>query len=92
MKFKINIKENNQKKSNNQTKLRKVLQNQEKCKFSVFLLFVINLIFNMQKAISNKIQLGNTLNPLNEYAGVPPINDEGTLENLIGKNDKLRGF
>ena len=46
----------------------------------------------MQKAISNKIQLGNTLNPLNEYAGVPPINDEGTLENLIGKNDKLRGF
>ena len=37
----------------------------------MFLLFVINLIFKMQKAISNKIQLGNNLNPLDEYAGVP---------------------
>ena len=46
----------------------------------------------MQKGISNKIQLGNTLNPSDEYAGVPPINDEGTLENLIGKVDKLQGF
>ena len=43
----------------------------------------------MQKAISNKIQLGHSLNP---YAGVPSINDEGTLENLIGKVDKMRGF
>ena len=46
----------------------------------------------MQKAISNKIQLGDTLNPLDDYAGVPSINDEGTLENLIGKVDKVRGF
>ena len=44
----------------------------------MFLLFVINLIFKMQKAISNKIQLGNTLNPLDDYAGIPSINDEGT--------------
>ena len=58
----------------------------------MFLLLVINLIFKMQKAISNKIQLGNTLNPLDDYAGVPSINDEGTLENLIGKVDKVRGF
>ena len=58
----------------------------------MFLLFVINLIFKMQKAISNKIQLGNTLNPLDDYAGIPSINDEGSLENLIGKVDKVHGF
>ena len=46
----------------------------------------------MEKAISNKIQLGETLNPLDDYAGVPSINDEGTLENLITKVDKVRGF
>ena len=46
----------------------------------------------MQKAISNKIQLGDTLNPLDDYAGVPSINDEGTLENLIGKVDKVHDF
>ena len=46
----------------------------------------------MQKAISNKIELGDTLNPLHNYAGVPSINDDGTLENLIGKADKVRGF
>ena len=42
----------------------------------------------MQKAISNKIQLGETLNPLDDYGGVTSINDEGTLENLITKVDK----
>ena len=46
----------------------------------------------MQKAISNKIQLSDALNPLDDYAGVPSINDEGTLENLIEKVDKVRGF
>ena len=39
----------------------------------------------MQKTISNKMQLGETLNPLDDYCGIPSINDEGTLENLIGK-------
>ena len=39
----------------------------------------------MQKAISNKVELGDTVNPLHDYAGVPLINDDGTLENLIGK-------
>ena len=43
----------------------------------------------MQNAISDKIQLGQTLN---DYGGVPSINDEGTLENLITKVDKVRGF
>ena len=46
----------------------------------------------MQKAISNKIELGNTLNPLHNYADVPSINDDGTLENLIGKADKVRSL
>ena len=46
----------------------------------------------MQKAISNKIQLGDTLNPLKDYAGVPSINDEGNLENLIQKVDKVGEF
>ena len=46
----------------------------------------------MRKAISNKIQLGNTLNHLDDYAGTPSINDEGTLENMIGKVDKVHGF
>ena len=46
----------------------------------------------MQKAISDKIQLGETLNPLNDYGAVSSINDEGTLENLIGKVDKEHGF
>ena len=46
----------------------------------------------MQKAISNKIELGDTLNPLNNYADVLSINNDGTLENLIGKVDKVRGF
>ena len=46
----------------------------------------------MQKAISNKIQLRQTLNPLKDYAGVPSINDEGTLENLFQKVDKVDGF
>ena len=46
----------------------------------------------MQKAISNKIQLWETLNPLDDYGGVSSINDERTLENVIGKVDKARSF
>ena len=46
----------------------------------------------MQKVISNKIELGDTLNPLDDYAGVLSINDEGTLENLIGEVDEVRDF
>ena len=46
----------------------------------------------MQKAISNKIPLGDALNPFDDYAGVPSITDKGTLENLIGKVDKVRVF
>ena len=46
----------------------------------------------MQKPISDKIQMGKTLNPARSYGGVPSINDEGTLENLINKADKVTGF
>ena len=46
----------------------------------------------MQEAISDKIQFGQTLNPLNDYGGIPSINDEGTLENLITKVDKVCRF
>ena len=46
----------------------------------------------MQKAISNKKQLGETLNPLKDYAAALSINDEGTLENLFQKVDKVGEF
>ena len=46
----------------------------------------------MQKTLSKKIQLGDTLNPLDDYSGIPSINDEGTLENLIGKVDEVPVF
>ena len=46
----------------------------------------------MQKSISNKVQIGQTLNPARDYAGVSSINDEGTLENLIGKVEKSENF
>ena len=42
----------------------------------------------MKKTISNKIQLGDTLNPLKDYSGVPSINEEN-LENLFQKVDKV---
>ena len=46
----------------------------------------------MQKAISNKIQLGQTLNPADDYGGVPSINNERILENLTSKVDKVCKF
>ena len=46
----------------------------------------------MQKSISDKIQIGQTLNPARNYGGVSSINDEGTLENIISKVDKSTNF
>ena len=46
----------------------------------------------MKKAISNKIQLGDTLNPLKDYSVVPSINDERNLKNLFQKADKVGEF
>ena len=42
--------------------------------------------------ISDKIQLGETLNPARDYGGVSSINDEETLENLLSKVDKVQSF
>ena len=46
----------------------------------------------MQRPISDKVQLGQTLNPARDYGGVSSINDEGTLENILGKVDKTTQF
>ena len=42
--------------------------------------------------MSDKIQLGQTLNPARDYGGASLINDEGTLENLLSKVDKAQSF
>ena len=42
-----------------------------------------------QKPITNRIEFGQNLNPLNDYAGVPAINDDGNLQTLIDKVDKV---
>lgn len=49
-------------------------------------------IQNMQQTISNKIQLGDTLNPLKDAGGVPSIDDKANLENLYSKVDKTFKF
>ena len=46
----------------------------------------------MQRNISNKIQLWDTLNPLQDYGSVPAADDEGDLENLYSKVDKIGAF
>ena len=46
----------------------------------------------MQKAISNKKKLGDTLNPLRGYSGVPSTNGDGNLENLFQKVDTVGEF
>ena len=86
MKVKNQNKQKNQKEKTRHNKINKNVN------FVFFLLFVIVLVYKMQKAISNKIQLGETLNPLKDYAGVLSINDEGTLENLFQKVDKVGEF
>ena len=45
-----------------------------------------------QKPIRNKIEFGQNLNPLDDYAGVPAINDDGNLQTLIDKVDKVGKF
>ena len=46
----------------------------------------------MQQNILNKIQLGDTLNPLQDYGGTPTVDDEENLENLYSKVDKIGAF
>ena len=46
----------------------------------------------MQKPTSDKIKIGQTLNPATDYGGFSSINDEGTLENIVSKVDKSTNF
>ena len=46
----------------------------------------------MRRNISNKIQLGDTFNPMLYYGGVPAVDAEANLENLHSKPDKVEGF
>ena len=43
----------------------------------------------MQTEISNKIQLGETLNPLNDVSAVSSIDNTCNLKDVFGKVDKL---
>ena len=43
----------------------------------------------MHREISNKIQLGNILNPLNNVSAVSSIDNTSNLKDLFGKVDKL---
>ena len=43
----------------------------------------------MQREISNKIQLGETLNPLNKVSVVLSIDNTSNLKDVLGKVDKL---
>ena len=43
----------------------------------------------MQREISNKIQLGETLNPLNDASAVSSIDNKSNLKGVFGKVDKL---
>ena len=45
-----------------------------------------------QKQIKNRIKFGQNLNPLDDYAGVPAINDDGNLQTLIDKVGKIGKF
>ena len=46
----------------------------------------------MQWNISNKIQLEDNLNPLQDYGGVSAVDYDGNLENLYSKVDKIGVF
>ena len=46
----------------------------------------------MQRNISNKVQLGDSLNALQDYGGVSAVDDDGNLENLYSKVDKIGAF
>ena len=46
----------------------------------------------MHWAISSKIQLGATLNPLKDAGNVPAVDEKSNLENLYSKEDKVEDF
>ena len=54
-------------------------------KLSVFIIFSKK----MQREIGDKIQLGDTLNPLNDVSAVSTIDNTSDLKDVFGKIDKL---
>ena len=46
----------------------------------------------MQREISNKIQLGEILNPLKDVSAVLSIDNTLNLKDVFGKVNKLRGL
>ena len=46
-------------------------------------------LIKIQREISNKIQLGETLNPLNDVSAVSSIDNTSNLKDVFGKVDKL---
>ena len=46
----------------------------------------------MQREIGDKIQLGDTLNPLNDVSAVPAIDNTSNLKDVFAKIDKLEDF
>ena len=45
-----------------------------------------------QKPIRNKVHFGDNVNPLHDYGGVPSVNDDGNLQTIIDKVDKVAKF
>ena len=45
-----------------------------------------------QRPIKNRVEFGQHLNPLDDYAGVSSINDDGNLQTLIDKVGKVSTF
>ena len=43
----------------------------------------------MQREVSNRIQLGQYLNPLNDVSTVPSIDNQVNVKDLLSKVDKL---
>ena len=67
------------------------------CNFEKYTLNKVNVVFlfyfvyyvNMQREISNKIQLVKNLNPLRDILNVPSIDNVANLKDVFGKVDKL---
>ena len=67
------------------------------CNFEKYTLNKVNVVFlfyfvcyvNMQREISNKIQLVKNLNPLRDISNVPSIDNVANLKDVFGKVDKL---
>ena len=43
----------------------------------------------MQREVSNRIQIGQDLNPLNDVSAVPSIDNQANVKDLLSKVDKL---